>query len=179
MWKILIGICFSLIMGVPEAQPTLSAPAENVYPQRNLAQIQLIQYEVTAVVEPLPIVVESPSPAHSHKPKAVVPRAPRVASANRWFSVPWASVKEFVGLCESGGSYTRKSNIYPRSTATGKYGFLKSTWAGHGGYPEAYLAPGEVQEQKALLLYTKGGLLPWKASMSCWSAKLRAAGIAF
>ena len=34
----------------------------------------------------------------------------------------------------------------PRSTASGKWQFLDSTWAGYGGYASAWMAPESVQE---------------------------------
>jgi Transglycosylase-like domain len=47
---------------------------------------------------------------------------------------------------ESAGEYTAQA---ARSTASGAYQFLDSTWHGYGGYQRAADAPPEVQDQKA------------------------------
>lgn len=54
---------------------------------------------------------------------------------------------------ESGGSLTAQN---PSSTASGKWQFLDSTWAGFGGYSSAYLAPESVQDAKARQLWAGG-----------------------
>jgi hypothetical protein len=54
---------------------------------------------------------------------------------------------------ESGGSLTAQN---PTSTASGKWQFLDSTWAGYGGYASAYLAPESVQDAKAAALWAGG-----------------------
>lgn len=61
--------------------------------------------------------------------------------------------------CESDGNPT----AYNRSTASGLYGILKSTWAGHGGFSEARFAPVEIQREKFILLFSKSRLSPWLA----------------
>lgn len=47
---------------------------------------------------------------------------------------------------ESNDNYTARST---GSTASGAYQFIDTTWAGFESYPEAYLAPPEVQDRKA------------------------------
>lgn len=55
----------------------------------------------------------------------------------------------------------------PRSTASGAYQFLNSTWrnvsgrAGHPGYARAADAPWYVQDAVALWLYNNGGRSAW------------------
>lgn len=62
---------------------------------------------------------------------------------------------------ESGGSLTAKN---PTSSASGKWQFISSTWAGFGGYAEAYLAPESVQDAKARQLWAGGaGCGHWNA----------------
>ncbi|WP_426572308.1 transglycosylase family protein [Aquihabitans sp. McL0605] len=62
---------------------------------------------------------------------------------------------------ESGGSLTAKN---PSSSASGKWQFLDSTWAGYGGYSSASQAPESVQDAKARQLWAGGsGCGHWSA----------------
>lgn len=67
----------------------------------------------------------------------------------------------YVMMRESGGSLTARN---PSSSASGKWQFLDSTWAGYGGYASAYLAPESVQDGKARELWAGGaGCSHWNA----------------
>jgi hypothetical protein len=67
----------------------------------------------------------------------------------------------YVMMRESGGNIRAQN---PSSTASGKWQFLDSTWAGYGGYSSAYLAPESVQEAKARQLWAGGaGCSHWNA----------------
>lgn len=62
---------------------------------------------------------------------------------------------------ESRGDITAQN---PISTASGKWQFLDSTWAGYGGYAKARYAPEKVQDDKARLLWDHGrGCSHWLA----------------
>ena len=62
---------------------------------------------------------------------------------------------------ESGGNPTAQN---PRSTASGLWQFLDSTWANYAGYPKARLAPPDVQNEKARLTWAGGrGCAHWNA----------------
>ena len=54
---------------------------------------------------------------------------------------------------ESGGNIRAKN---PSSSASGKWQFIRSTWAGFGGYAEAWQAPESVQDAKARQLWAGG-----------------------
>lgn len=78
----------------------------------------------------------------------------------------WRSLESRIIECESSGNPT----AYNRSSgASGLYQFLKSTWAGHGGYAEARFAPVEVQREKFRILFQASGLKPWYSSRGCWA----------
>lgn len=62
---------------------------------------------------------------------------------------------------ESGGNITAQN---PTSTASGKWQFINGTWAGYGGYAEAWMAPEHVQDAKAAELWAGG------AGCGHWSA---------
>lgn len=67
----------------------------------------------------------------------------------------------YVMMRESGGNIRAQN---PTSSASGKWQFIRSTWAGFGGYSEAYLAPESVQDAKARQLWAGG------AGCGHWSA---------
>lgn len=67
----------------------------------------------------------------------------------------------YVMMRESRGSLTAKN---PNSTASGKWQFLDSTWAGYGGYAHASDAPESVQDARAAQVWAGGsGCSNWSA----------------
>jgi hypothetical protein len=70
--------------------------------------------------------------------------------------------------CESRGDYQAQN---PRSTASGAYQFIDSTWNNFRGYPKARMAPDYIQDEYALLIYQRYGTRPWAASQHCWGSK--------
>lgn len=67
--------------------------------------------------------------------------------------------------CESHGNYQAQNS---RSTASGAFQFLDSTWANYAGYSRAKDAPKYIQDQKALETYNLRGTTPWASSRGCW-----------
>lgn len=109
---------------------------------------------------PLPV-----TPTSRGKPRTPPPTQKPPASHRR----PWAEVKGHIAACESGGD-SKAANR--RSTASGLYQALDSTWHGFGGYRRARDAPLEVQDRHAAELYAARGLAPWAASSGCWRSRI-------
>jgi len=59
-----------------------------------------------------------------------------------------ANILATIRYLESRGNYGAPPN---RGNASGAYQFIASTWNGHGGYAHAYLAPPEIQDERAAL----------------------------
>ncbi len=78
--------------------------------------------------------------------------------------------RDKIGYCESGGRYDRMGP----SGHTGKYQYDSGTWRSAVGpelaaqYPQAYLAPGEIQEMAFNNTFARRGTQPWNASYHCW-----------
>jgi len=77
------------------------------------------------------------------------------------------SVLDCIAARESGGSYAA---VNRRSSASGRYQFLDSTWrtmsarAGRPGWARAVHAPPEVQDLVAAYTVDTLGIGPWRAS---------------
>ena len=77
----------------------------------------------------------------------------------------------YVMMRESGGSLTARN---PTSSASGKWQFLDSTWAGFGGYARAYLAPESVQDARARQVWDHGrGCSAWARAAEAQSSPPR------
>jgi hypothetical protein len=78
--------------------------------------------------------------------------------------------------CESGGNPAAQN---PRSTASGLFQFLDSSWAAYGGLRYAsrakYATPAQ-QYAVANAAYARSGLTPWAASRACWGGKVSTTG---
>ncbi len=57
-----------------------------------------------------------------------------------------ANILATIRYLESRGDYTAPPN---KGRASGAYQFITSTWDNYGGYPDAYLAPPEIQDERA------------------------------
>jgi hypothetical protein len=116
----------------------------------------------TAVPSPAPTTTAAPLPAPP--PRA---RAGRAATTDPPEGNAGAMEQQLAAIarCESGGRYDAEN---PRSTASGRYQVLDSTWDGYGGWDRAVDAPPEVQEAWAREAYARAGTRPWRASRGCW-----------
>ncbi len=75
-------------------------------------------------------------------PTAVVP-APQNITV---YPSQIANILATIRYVESRGNYSAPPN---RGNASGAYQFIASTWDGYGGYDHAYLAPPQVQDERA------------------------------
>lgn len=73
-----------------------------------------------------------------------------------------------IRTCESGDDYRAQN---PRSSASGAYQMIDSTWRGLSaskGYSRAKHAPKSVQDAAARELLREQGTSPWNPSKHCW-----------
>lgn len=75
-----------------------------------------------------------------------------------------------IRYCESKHDYTAQNR---RSTASGGYQFLNSSWAAYGhssryGVSRSMYATPAQQDEAALITWQESGTRPWAASRSCW-----------
>jgi hypothetical protein len=73
-----------------------------------------------------------------------------------------ANILATIRYVESRGNYNAPPN---RGRASGAYQFIASTWNGHGGYSHAYLAPPEIQDERAAIDVTRF-LAQWNNDVS-------------
>ena len=73
-----------------------------------------------------------------------------------------ANILATIRYLESRGDYTAPPN---KGRASGAYQFITSTWNNYAGYPDAYLAPPEIQDERAAADVTKF-LAQWNNDVS-------------
>jgi len=102
---------------------------------------------------------------HVHPPAAPPPLPAPIPPAVSAGELP--AILVAIRGCESHHDYTARN---PRSSASGAFQFIDSTWRAYGDsrWTRAYLAPRDAQDAAALRLYRASGTSPWNASRSCW-----------
>ncbi len=81
------------------------------------------------------------------EPGAVTPQAGRTPVGKRLPAVDEIDiVLATIRTLESANQYGIGPN---KASASGAYQYIRSTWNGYGGYPDAYLAPAEMQDARA------------------------------
>lgn len=81
-------------------------------------------------------------------PTSVAPPSTPAPAAQRVTAYPSqiANILATIRYLESRGNYLAPPN---RGQASGAYQFITSTWNNYGGYRDAYLAPPEIQDERA------------------------------
>jgi hypothetical protein len=109
----------------------------------------------TVPVPPKPVAKSAPTAATSETsttttPPTTTPATPAAPApaARNVIAYPSqiANILATIRYVESRGDYSAPLN---KGRASGAYQFITSTWDGYGGYAEAYLAPPEIQDERA------------------------------
>ena len=96
-----------------------------------------------------PTVIPTPIPS-TPIPSTPIPSTPIAPAPQNIAIYPdeIGNVMATIRYMESRGQYGIPPN---RGNASGAYQFIGSTWANHGGYAHAYLAPPHIQDERAAL----------------------------
>jgi len=119
----------------------------------------------TSVAPPRPVTTRAPAPAADATTTTTVAPATAPAPAPQQviaYPSEMANILATIRYLESRGDYTAPPN---KGRASGAYQFITSTWNDYAGYPEAYLAPPEIQDERAAADVTKF-LAQWNNDVS-------------
>ncbi len=119
----------------------------------------------TTTVPPPPCPTTTPAPSVAPAPSpAPAPPQPASPPAGLGVDIPedLGYILLTIRTLESGGRYDAPPN---KGRASGAYQFIASTWNNYRGYPHAYLAPKEIQDERALA-DVRSILWTWKGDVS-------------
>jgi hypothetical protein len=123
---------------VPTTAPATSAPAPPPPPTPDPpAAPTTAVTTVPATTVPAPTTTTTPPPSTT-----IAPAAQNVIA----YPSQIANILATIRYIESRGNYTAAPN---KGRASGAYQFITSTWNDYGGYRDAYLAPPEIQDERA------------------------------
>ncbi|HUV17523.1 MAG TPA: hypothetical protein VMW33_03490 [Ilumatobacteraceae bacterium] len=172
----LIGAAASPIAHADDATPTSSA--ETTAPTTEPTTAPTTAPATTAPPPPPPVPDPPAPPASSTAgttaptttalpPPTTAPPPPSTTIAPAAHNVVTypsqiANILATIRYLESRGDYTAPPN---KGRASGAYQFITSTWNGYGGYSDAYLAPPEIQDERAAADVTRF-LAQWNNDVS-------------
>jgi hypothetical protein len=120
--------------------PTTTSPAPAITAPAPTAPATTSATTTPATTAPI---AEAPVPAPDSAPTTTVaPIAQNVIA----YPSQIANILATIRYLESRGNYTAPPN---KGGASGAYQFITSTWNNYGGYRDAYLAPPEIQDERA------------------------------
>ena len=118
----------------PTTAPTTTAPVTTPAPATTAP---------TTVATTAPTTTAAPAPTTTVAPSTTVaPAAQNVIV----YPSQIANILATIRYLESRGNYTAPPN---KGRASGAYQFITSTWNNYAGYRDAYLAPPEIQDERA------------------------------
>ncbi len=165
----LVVVLASVVAGAPAASADDEAPSDptsttSTPPPTTTTSTPTTTITPTTTTTPPPpaTAAATPPPATT---QARTPVAPTPAPAPRSVTVlpsQIANILATIRYLESRGNYTAPPN---RGRASGAYQFITSTWNNYAGYRDAYLAPPEIQDERAAADVTRF-LAQWNNDVS-------------
>jgi hypothetical protein len=120
------------------------ASLDNLLALATQHQNQMVPYQAPVYPQPVPYIqMLHPQPQYQPPLQQPVDTTPYVHKPITDKEIPLFG--QLIRNTESHGNYQAKN---PNTTASGAYQYVNGTWNNYGGYPEARLAPRQVQDAK-------------------------------